>query len=94
VATLFPDPTVCRPKAIPPGYSNLDKENQNLLVASANLLHANTSDDCSRRLDRALTKAVESCPDLARIVHAWPTLPEPIRRAVLALIAAGVGESG
>jgi hypothetical protein len=25
-------------------------------------------------------------PDLARIVGAWPTLPEPIRRAVLALI--------
>jgi hypothetical protein len=25
-------------------------------------------------------------PDLARIVAAWPTLPEPIRRAMLALI--------
>jgi hypothetical protein len=27
-------------------------------------------------------------PDLIRIVGAWPTLPEPIRRAVLALIEA------
>jgi hypothetical protein len=25
-------------------------------------------------------------PDLARILAAWPTLPEPIRRAVLALV--------
>jgi hypothetical protein len=24
--------------------------------------------------------------DLARIVAAWPTLPEPIRRAMLALV--------
>ena len=26
-------------------------------------------------------------PDLAALVAAWPTLPEPIRRAMLALIA-------
>jgi hypothetical protein len=25
-------------------------------------------------------------PDLARIIEAWPQLPDPIRRAVLALI--------
>lgn len=25
-------------------------------------------------------------PDLARLVEAWPNLPEPIRRAVLALV--------
>jgi hypothetical protein len=25
-------------------------------------------------------------PDLVRIVGAWPTLPEPIRRAILALV--------
>jgi hypothetical protein len=29
-------------------------------------------------------------PDLSRVVAAWPTLPEPIRRAVLALVEAGV----
>ncbi|MBX7104514.1 MAG: hypothetical protein K1X57_10570 [Gemmataceae bacterium] len=27
-------------------------------------------------------------PDLARILEAWPTLPEPIRRAMLALVGA------
>jgi hypothetical protein len=26
-------------------------------------------------------------PDLARIVTAWPTLPDAIRRAMLALVA-------
>jgi hypothetical protein len=31
--------------------------------------------------------------ELARVVNAWPTLPAPIRRAVLALITAGDGES-
>lgn len=25
-------------------------------------------------------------PDLARLIAAWPTLPEPIRRAILALV--------
>jgi hypothetical protein len=25
-------------------------------------------------------------PDLARVIEAWPTLPDPIRRAMLALI--------
>jgi hypothetical protein len=28
-------------------------------------------------------------PDLARIIAAWPTLPAPIRRAILALIQNG-----
>jgi hypothetical protein len=29
-------------------------------------------------------------PDLARILTAWPRLPKPIRRAVLALIASTI----
>jgi hypothetical protein len=28
-------------------------------------------------------------PDLARIVAAWPSLPLPIRRAILAIIQSG-----
>jgi hypothetical protein len=31
----------------------------------------------------------ETDPDLARIIAAWPTLPEPIRRAMLALVETG-----
>jgi hypothetical protein len=35
-----------------------------------------------------LTKPVqEPDPDLARVMAAWPSLPEPIRRAILTLIA-------
>jgi hypothetical protein len=78
---------------LPRQDSNLDKENQNLLGALANSLPANTSDDCSRRLDRALTKAIEPSRDLVRVIGAWPALPEPIRRAVLALIAAGASDT-
>jgi hypothetical protein len=33
-----------------------------------------------------LTKPAEIDPRLARILDTWPTLPEPIRRAMLALI--------
>jgi hypothetical protein len=31
-----------------------------------------------------------SDPDLARLLDAWPTLPEPIRRAILALVESTV----
>jgi hypothetical protein len=30
-----------------------------------------------------------SDPDLARLIDAWPTLPGPLRRAVLALVNSG-----
>jgi hypothetical protein len=44
----------------------------------------------SKRPDRALTKPIakhfSTAPDLARVLNAWPTLPEHIRRAVLALV--------
>jgi hypothetical protein len=35
-------------------------------------------------------------PDLTRILDAWPTLPDPIRRAVMALVetSSPPGESG
>jgi hypothetical protein len=32
---------------------------------------------------------LEADPDLARILDAWPTLPAPIRRAILALVESG-----
>ena len=37
------------------------------------------------------TPATPTDPQLAAVVAAWPNLPEPIRRAVLALIGAGGG---
>jgi hypothetical protein len=49
-----------------------------------------TCGESTLRPDRALTISGAPAPDadagLARIVATWPTLPESIRRAVLALI--------
>jgi len=45
-----------------------------------------TSGEQARRPDRARTKSPETDPALTRIIAAWPTLPEPIRRAMLALV--------
>jgi hypothetical protein len=43
----------------------------------------------------ALTHNLLTDPDFSRLAAAWPGLPEPIRRAVLALIAAAApGSSG
>jgi hypothetical protein len=33
-------------------------------------------------------------PDLAAVVAAWPTLPEPIRAGILAIVKAASGEEG
>ncbi len=47
-----------------------------------------------RQTDPALTHPLHTAaptdPDLARVVEAWSDLPEPIRRAVLALIGSAV----
>ncbi len=43
-----------------------------------------TPDDAGRTSLR--TSPAEGPSDLARVVDAWPTLPDPIRRAVLALV--------
>jgi hypothetical protein len=33
------------------------------------------------------TETAKADPDLARLIDAWPSLPDPIRRAMLALVA-------
>lgn len=38
--------------------------------------------------DDALARAVAEWPGLAAVVEAWPTLPEAIRRAIVALVEA------
>jgi hypothetical protein len=78
---------------LPGQDSNLDKENQNTFLPQRNALPSATSDESTGRLDRALTKPLESDPDLARVVEAWPTLPDPIRRAMLALAAASATDA-
>ena len=42
-----------------------------------------------QRLAQVAWEAKEGLPDgVVRVVEAWPTLPEPLRRAVLAMIDA------
>ena len=45
--------------------------------------------------DPALTPSTDSLDyDLARLIDAWPTLLEPIRRAILALVESASGKGG
>jgi hypothetical protein len=32
-------------------------------------------------------------PELAKIIAAWPTMPEPLKAAILAIVASAVGQS-
>ena len=43
--------------------------------------------------ERALAEA-PSDPDLARLIEAWPALPEAIKAGILAMVAAAAGERG
>jgi hypothetical protein len=56
-------------------------------------LHANTSDDGDPgvALRLAQTEATPIDPDLQRVADTWPTLPDAIRRAVLALVGSANG---
>ncbi len=58
---------------------------------------AETTNDCESRdsvLPDSLPDSLQSDPDLASIVRAWPTLPEPIRAGILATVrAVGGGTS-
>jgi hypothetical protein len=38
-------------------------------------------------LAHSLAREIEKCPDLARLIDAWPTLPATLKAAVLAVIA-------
>jgi len=78
--------------------SNQDKENQNPNVPRRNHQSESTlsSTPPSRRSAGCSEMQGEGGifdPDLAALVAAWPTLPEPIRRAMMALVgASGRGE--
>ncbi|HXD88310.1 MAG TPA: hypothetical protein VN641_17610 [Urbifossiella sp.] len=73
--------------------SNLNKESQNLLAPDCNVfsrqqLTPNAADGCSAGCSDQHGEGGITDPELARVAAAWPTLPEPIRRAMLALIGA------
>jgi hypothetical protein len=47
------------------------------------------SDATDSRFAGDLLATLNRSPDLLRIVEAWPSLSEPIRKAILALVNAG-----
>ena len=55
---------------------------------TANLQNTNSDSDLQPIADTGSSNGSSSPPDpdLARVVEAWATLPEPLRRAVLALV--------
>jgi hypothetical protein len=44
------------------------------------------SDHDPARLHRACTKPAETDPDLAKINAAWPMLPDPIKKGIMAMV--------
>ena len=62
------------------------------MLEEPNPLPVKTSGETAPRPYRACAKPPDAeAPDpaLARIIRAWPELPEPIRRAMLALVESG-----
>ncbi len=70
------------------GARTHDSHVGNAVVAGAEALPANDLRQGPAALTRPLPNAADADPDLARVVAAWPGLPEAIRRAVLALVGA------
>jgi hypothetical protein len=58
----------------------------NLKIGEPNPLRTNTSGESHPSVACQLHNPAEIDPDLARLLAAWPTLPVPIRRAILALV--------
>jgi hypothetical protein len=71
---------------LPGQDSNLDKENQKTFLPRCKSIGDKASRPIEARFARRFAQ-IESDPDLARLIDAWPTLPEPIRRAMLALLS-------
>jgi hypothetical protein len=66
--------------------SNQDKENQNAFEIRLK----SKGDKATRHFSSAVCTPVctkPSDPELARVVEVWPSLPAPIRAAVLALVS-------
>ena len=73
---------------------NLNEESQNLFAPNAKsitiqALHEDTAAGCSAGCSEERSEGGITDPELARVAAAWAELPEPIRRAMLALVAAG-----
>jgi hypothetical protein len=43
-------------------------------------------------LAQSLAREIEKCPELARLIEAWPSLPEALKTGILAMIEAAKPE--
>ncbi len=51
--------------------------------------------DCTQRdLPPSLPDSLQNDPDLASVVTAWPTLPEPVKAGILAMVKVASGAKG
>ena len=48
----------------------------------------NQEDGATKRLALCLAHSVEKYPDLAKLIDAWPTLPEPVKAGIRAMVEA------
>jgi hypothetical protein len=62
------------------------------LRGGSNSLSANTYDNSTGAVDRALTKAIEADVSFRRLVEAWPRLPAHTQETILAIVDAVGGK--
>ena len=86
---------------LPGQDSNLDKENQKTFQEMHKSVRDNVLGQDKSRFARQFAQAGPNQPledpsqarptdaDLTRVLDAWPQLPEPLRRAILALVESG-----
>jgi hypothetical protein len=68
------------------GTRTPDIQIHNKKNSEPNPLHGNTSGESLPSVAVQLPNPAENDPDLAGLLAAWPTLPEPIRRAIVVLV--------
>jgi hypothetical protein len=83
-----------RTSAFPEVLRDYPQGDSNPLVVSPKDKPAkDVTENTPETLARSLARKFENDPELARLVDAWPALPEPIRLAILALVESGRSHS-
>lgn len=76
------------------GLEGFEPPTGGLEIRCAPDVNLNADKSCGKgpsRPDQIATKPPEFSPELARVIDLWPGLPEPIRRAILALVDSTAG---
>lgn len=73
-------------KRVTEGIRTPDFQSHSLNAQNHNPLPVTTCDESDLRRDHGVTKVSENDPDLANVIASWPSLPEAIKRAILAMV--------